>query len=364
MPGTLRSIGFVHLGRPESGVRRYGQHIADAVREHGGVMVLEAEAGRVDEGATELGEVAAELADAQVVILQWNRRGWGTRGRSLVRLARFRRACRSALVVTLHDIFDRHGLRQRWLQPEAWSLRYLGRAADRVVVHSQVEVERLRGLIPPDRIAVIPHFVERRVLPLDSSAARQRLGLADRRIVTLLGFVYGRKGHRYAVEAVPSLPEDVIMVYAGGPVAGRSFVHDLATSKARELGLGDRFRITGYLSEDELETWLAATHLAILPFTDLSASGSLSSWIAAGKPMLVSDLPGFREYAERAPGALRVFSPNEPAALAAAIRNALDGSLPDPDPAVRALAEELTLERTAQRYLAVAEEAAVAAARR
>ena len=29
-----------------------------------------------------------------------------------------------------------------------------------------------------------------------------------------LGFVYGRKGHRYAVEAVPHLPDDVVMVYA------------------------------------------------------------------------------------------------------------------------------------------------------
>ena len=73
-----------------------------------------------------------------------------------------------------------------------------------------------------DRLRVIPHFVERRTLSLSAEEARARLGLSDRRIVTLLGFVYGRKGHRYAVEAVPYLPDDVVMVYAGGPVAGRS----------------------------------------------------------------------------------------------------------------------------------------------
>jgi len=314
----LRSLGFVHLGRPESGVRRYGQLIADEARRRPGLVVLEAEAGRVDESAAKLRQVAADLAAAEVVVMQWNRRGWGRHGRSLVRLLRFRRAYRGALVVTLHDIFERQGLRQRWLQPEAWSLRYLGRVADRVVVHSEVEVERLGGLVPPERIAVVPHFVERRELALGPAEARQRLGLAGRRLVTLLGFVYGRKGHRYAVEAVPDLPDDVVMVYAGGPVAGRSFVYDLALSKARELGLGHRFRITGYLSEDDLETWIAATHLAILPFTDLSASGSLSSWIAAGKPMLVSDLPGFREYERRVPGALRFFAPTEPGPLAAA----------------------------------------------
>ena len=203
----LERLGFVHLGRPESGVRRYGRLLADEARSRAGIVVVDADAGRVDETASELTRVAADLADAQVVVMQWNRRGWGRHGRSLARLLRFRRAYRGALVVTLHDIFEREGFRERWLQPEAWSLRYLARVADRVVVHSEVEVERLRGLIPTDRIAVVPHFVERRELPLSPDEARDRLGVADRRVVTLLGFVYGRKGHRFAVEAVPQLPD-------------------------------------------------------------------------------------------------------------------------------------------------------------
>jgi glycosyltransferase involved in cell wall biosynthesis len=357
VPSDLRSVGFLHLGRPESGVRRYGQLIADAAAAGSGAEVLQVDAGRIDEKADRLDEVGGELAAAQVTLLQWNRRGWGKHGRSLVRLRRFRRSYRGALVVTLHDVFDRHGLRERYLQPDAWSLRWLSRAADRIVVHSQVEVERLRGIVPLDRVRVIPHFVHAHPLALDPAEARQRLGLADRRIVTLLGFVYGRKGHRYAVDAVPLLPKDVVMIYAGGPVAGRSHVHDLATNKASELGLGDRFRITGYLSEEKLDTWIAATHLAILPFTDLSASGSLSLWIAAGKPMLVTDLPGFREYASRVPGALNLFGPPEAGSLAAAINELLAGTLLDPDERVLALGKELSMERTVERYLAVAAEA-------
>lgn len=357
-------VAFLHLGRPESGVRRYGQLIAEASAARPGMDVIEVEAGRIDERAERLDEVGRELAAAPVTILQWNRRGWGKHGRSLLRLRRFRRAYQGALVVTLHDVFDREGLRERYLHPDAWSLRWLGRVADRVVVHSQVEVERLRGIVPLDRVRVIPHFVERRRPGIEPGVARERLGLAERRIVTLLGFVYGRKGHRYAVEAVPLLPPDVVMVYAGGPVAGRNHVHDLAVGKARDLGLGDRFRITGYLADEELDTWVAATHLAILPFTDLSASGSLSLWIAAGKPMLVTDLPGFREYARRVPGALNLFGPPEPEPLAAAINELLAAPLPDPDERVLALGEELSMERTVERYLDVAAEAIEAHARR
>jgi glycosyltransferase involved in cell wall biosynthesis len=360
MAAELRTLGFLHLGRAESGVRRYGQLIADEARTREGVEIIEVEAGRVDESSAQLARVAAELADRDVVIMQWNRRGWGKHGRSLPRLMRFRRAFRGALVVTLHDVFDREGLRQRHLQPDVWSLRWLGRTADRIVVHSQIEVERLRGIVPMDKIRVIPHFVERRQLTLTPEEARAKLGLSGRRVVTLLGFVYGRKGHRYAVEAVPFMPDDAVMVYAGGPVAGRSFVHDLALSKAEELGLGDRFRITGYLDDDAWETWIAATHLAILPFTDLSASGSLSSWISAGKPMLVSDLPGLREYGRRVPGALHFFGPPEPWPLGSAISELLAQPLPDPDPNVLRLARELSMERTVDRYLQVAREALAA----
>lgn len=356
MPAALERLGFLHLGRPESGVRRYGQLIADAAATRPGLTVLQADAGRLDEDSGHLLEAARELHGAQVVVMQWNRRGWGTQGRSLARLLRFRRAWRGALVVTLHDVFDRRGIRERLLEPDAWSLRWLGRAADLLVVHSEVEVERLAGIVPGARLRVIPHFVERRTLALDPAAARARLGLADRRIVTLLGFVYGRKGHRYAVEAVPSLPPDVVMVYAGGPIAGRSFVHDLALAKARELDLGDRFRITGYLSEEDLETWMTATHLAILPFTDLSASGSMSSWIAVAKPMLVSDLPVVRELERRVPGSLHLFGPPEPGPLAAAIGELLAEPLPDVDERVVALGQELSMERTVDRYLSVAGE--------
>ncbi|MFO7533812.1 MAG: glycosyltransferase [Candidatus Limnocylindrales bacterium] len=357
MVAELRNLGFLHLGRTESGVRRYGQLIADEARTRDDLTVTEAEAGRVDESSRQLTQVAAELAGCDVLVMQWNRRGWGKHGRSLARLMRFRRAYAGALVVTLHDVFAREGLRQRLLQPDVWSLRWLGRTAERVVVHSQIEVERLRGIIPMEKLRVVPHFVERRELALTPAAARARLGLSDRRVVTLLGFVYGRKGHRYAVEAVPFMPDDAVMVYAGGPVAGRSYVYDLALSKAQELGLGDRFRITGYLSDEELATWIAATHLAILPFTDLSASGSLSSWISAGKPMLVSDLPGFREYGRRVPGALNFFGPTEPWPLGAAISELLARPLRDPDPSVLQLARELSMERTVDRYLDVAREA-------
>ncbi len=66
MAAELHSLGFLHLGRPESGVRRYGQLIADEARSRPGLAVHEAEAGRVDERSDHLASVARELGDAEV----------------------------------------------------------------------------------------------------------------------------------------------------------------------------------------------------------------------------------------------------------------------------------------------------------
>jgi len=352
------TLGILQVGRPESGVRRYARIVADELAARPELRIIEADAGLLEGRAGGLGRHGAAFRDAgaEVVLMQWNRRGWGRGPRSVARFLDFRRAWRGPLIATLHDVFDRPRIRDRWLMPEVWSLRMLGRSADRLIVHSEVEVERLRGIVPAEKLRVIPHFVEERRLALGPAEARERLGVADRRVVTILGFIYGRKGHKPTVEAIPQLPEDVLVVYAGGPVAGRDKVLGVVKQRRRELGIEDRLRVTGYLSEEDLEAWISASHLALLPFRDLSASGSLSTWIAAGKPILVSDLPGFREYDARVPGALRFLGEPEPDRIAAAVREALAGDLPEVDPAVVRLREELTVAKTADRYLAVAEE--------
>lgn len=353
---TSLRLGFLHVGRPESGVRRYGRILADAAAERPDVTLVEADAGLLEGRRGGLGERGRELIGADAVVMQWNRRGWGRGPRSVRRYVDFRRAYRGPVVVTLHDVFDRVGMRERWVRADVWSLRLLARTVDRIVVHSEAEVERLRGIVPRDKLRVIPHFVESRALPTDPDAARAALGVGGRRVITLLGFIYGRKGYKVAVETLPTLPEDVVLVFAGGPVAGREGTLRIVRERAAAMGMGDRLRITGYLSEEELEMWMAATDLAILPFLDVSASGSLSSWIAAARPILVSDLPGFHEYDALVPGALHIFRPTEPAALAAAMCELLAAGLPAVDPRVAELRDQLTVARTVERYLEVARE--------
>ena len=361
MPAELRDLGFLHLGRPESGVRRYGQLIADTARADGGLVIHEAEAGRVDEGAGRLG---ARRGGAGRRAGRCSCSGTDAAGASTAarcsRLMRFRRAYRGALVVTLHDIFERHGVRERYLAPEAWSLRWLGRSPtassstrrSRSSVCAASSRPIVCGSSPTSSSTATCRCVRRRPAP----------GSAWPTVASSRCWASSTGARAIATPWRPcrTCPRTSSWSTPAARWPGAASSTTWPWPRRQELGLGDRFRITGYLSEEELETWIAATHLAILPFTDLSASGSMSSWIAAGKPMLVSDLPGVREYEPRVPGALHFFSPPEPLPLAAAIRDLLAGPLPDPDPAVQRLAAELSLERTVERYLAVAREALAA----
>ena len=245
--------------------------------------------------------------------------------------------------------------------PDAWSLRWLGRIADRIVVHSEVEVERLRGIIPGRTLRVIPHFVEQRELPLRPEAARARLGLADRRVVTLLGFVYGRKGHRYAVEAVPHLPDGRRHGLRRRP-GGR------AQLRARP-GAGQGARSWAWATASASRatsprrTWRPGSRPPTWPSCPSPTSRRPARCPRGSRPASPcwsATCPASASTSRALPGALRFFSPPEPLPLAAAIRDLLAGPLPDPDPAVQQLAAELSLERTVERYLAVAREALAA----
>ena len=346
------TIGYLHLGRPESGVRRYGRIVAEAVARRSDVTVIESDGGGRDAALATLRLAARRLREADVVHLQWKLADWGGPRWALPRLEVVLQACRRPTVVTLHDVYEPAGLRDRWLEPTALGIRRLAIRSRTLVVHGEEERRRLASLVPPTRVSTVPHFVETRPPLEDRDAAKAALGLAGRRVITLQGYMTKRKGHRVALEALRLLPADVIAIFAGSPIEGREARGQELRAYAEELGVTDRVRFTGYVPDDELARILAATDVALCPFREMSASGSVSTWISTGRPIVTSGLPQFREYDAIAPGAMRMVDPLTGEALAARIVSTLaEGRLTDP--AVERLATQLATARTADRYLDV-----------
>lgn len=371
MPDPL-SVGFLHVGPPRHGVTRYGRLMADAARLQPGLAVREAV---VEAPAPEALRAAARaLAAADVVHVQVNADVWGGPGRAVGHLRALLDALAPPVVATLHDVRDGYGpaalARRLWAErraaaatsPDAasdaatdaasdagggasvWTrgrkalrflraerqaaalVRLVARRAARVVVCTAEEARRTEALLPDDavarrRVAVIPHVVEDRPPLPDAADAKAALGLAGRRVVTLLGYVHRRKGHALVVEALPLLPLDATVVFAGAE-AQPAFAAALRR-RAEALGQAHRLRWTGYLEDAAFAHVLAATDLAACPFERAAASGSLATWIAAGTPVLASPLPLVHETNARAAGAVATFAPHAPEAFAAAARRLL-----------------------------------------
>lgn len=346
------TIGYVHVGAPEHGVSRYGRLLAAEARKRRDLQVIECEVlltGEPRADRQRAADAGRQLSRADVIHLQYNNQltgsVWGSRWRQLIHLRAFAHAARVPIVATLHDVYAvpparrlswlRHPREQfrktRRVAPQVWTLRWLQRRASRVLVCSDEERTRVGRRVH----RVIPLFVEERDLRPESSA-KAALGLSGRRVVTLLGYIHRRKGHDLIVDALAALPEDLVIVFAGtSPEPDSPFVRSLLAS-ARANGVAKRLRITGFLPDDELDRYLAATDLAVCPFRRLSASGSLSTWISALRPILASDLPQIAEYNAAEPGAIRTFRPYTVSALAEAICAALEAGPEDTrDPLVR-----------------------------
>jgi glycosyltransferase involved in cell wall biosynthesis len=146
------------------------------------------------------------------------------------------------------------------------------------------------------------------------------VGLERFNVVVLAGFIFSSKGYEVALEALKQLPAEYFLVFAGG--GSDSYVQSLR-QQARLLGVEKRLRITGGLSDTDMENYLLAADVAICPFMQMSASGSLSTWLSVGTaPIIASDLPEIQWYNARVPSAITVFPAGDHRALAGLISNA------------------------------------------
>lgn len=212
------------------------------------------------------------------------------------------------------DFFERH--------------RRLGRNADAFIVTNQWKKDRVAaawGNASADRTLVLPNGVDLKAyehLP-SRETARQKLGWdAASRYAVYTGHLYDWKGAEILAEASRFLPEDWKVVCVGGtPEDGKRFAEML---RAKNL---DRVALVPHVPHAEVLNYLAAAdclavpNSARSPYSQTTSPLKLWEYLAARRPVVVSDLPAMRE---RVGETEVVFaSPDDPQALAKAIEAAV-----------------------------------------
>jgi glycosyltransferase involved in cell wall biosynthesis len=140
--------------------------------------------------------------------------------------------------------------------------------------------------------------------------------------VTYAGHLYPWKGVDVLLHALAELPDVQARIVGGQP--GETD-HVRLDGLARDKGVGDRVTFTGWLPPATVTAELARAHVLILPNTPSHASERYTSplklfeYLAAGRPIVASDLAALREVLRHEDNSLLV-EPGSPTALAAAVR--------------------------------------------
>jgi glycosyltransferase involved in cell wall biosynthesis len=164
------------------------------------------------------------------------------------------------------------------------------------------------GLTP---LATVPNAVA----PAPPPADRAELDLQPgTRLVLAVGRLVEQKNHALAVRALADVPDAVLAIAGTGPLLA-----DLERL-ARESGVAERVRFLGL--RQDARALMGAADVVVMPSRWEGLPLSALEALASGTPLVATDVRGLRELVTDGENALLV--PEEPEALAAALRRVLD----------------------------------------
>lgn len=174
--------------------------------------------------------------------------------------------------------------------------RFLARSTDRIIANSEAVRQYLlrRGGLPADKVVTIYNGVnfDRFRTPCDPAIRRAELGVADD--VVLAGCVARiepAKDHATLLQAFALIRDRVprlhLVVIGGGSEQPR------LERMAHELGIADRVHFTGFRTD--AAEWLQTVDISVLSSVKEGLSNTILESMAAGKPVVATDVGGNAE---------------------------------------------------------------------
>ena len=205
------------------------------------------------------------------------------------------------IVYTIHNVSPHHG-RVRAYYRVIMGFTY--RICDALIIHTEEGKDRVAGLfkVEPGKMSVIPHGDYTFFVPAErmgGEEAKERL-LGDKNISTILffGAIRKNKGLDQAILALRHVKKRV-------PNARLLVVGELCEKWERYGEIIERegvedlvFKYLQYVPKEEVGLFFEAADVVILPYNEITMSGVLQVAFAFAKPVVASDLDGFRESIE------------------------------------------------------------------
>jgi glycogen(starch) synthase len=224
------------------------------------------------------------------------------------------------LVMTIHA--TEYGRHQGWVDKHPQSHihgveKWIVNRADAVIACSSYMREHIADIyaIEENAVAVIPNGIDPSDLTTvdDLDQLRASFAAPDEKLVLLVGRLVYEKGFQFALEALPSLIENVGNVRF--LIAGSGTHETELKDQAEQLGLMEHGTFVGWIGDDVLHSLYRIADLTIVPSIYEPFGLVALEAMASGCPCIVADVGGLREVVPNENVGLR-FKSRDPESLA------------------------------------------------
>jgi glycosyltransferase involved in cell wall biosynthesis len=194
------------------------------------------------------------------------------------------------IIASVHNVYTRDRKLHRRIMN-----KFLSRFTDKVVAVSETvkhDILKYDGL-SEDKVMVIYNGIDNaRFSDMDGNVIRREFNISsDVPVVGTIGRLTFQKGLKYLIEAISVIkkkfPRIMLLIVGDGPMK------DELQNYAKTLGLNEHVIFTG--SRRDVPALLAAMDIFVLPSLWEGLPNALLEAMAAGKPIIATDIPPVRE---------------------------------------------------------------------
>lgn len=212
------------------------------------------------------------------------------------------RLLRKRIVFTAHNVnAGKRDLRDSWWNRLSLKIQY--GFCNHIFVHTLKSKQELISdfQVPEARVTVIPFGINNTVptTSLSTAGAKEKLGIApENRSLLFFGQIAPYKGLEYLVRAFAKLAEDddsYRLTIAGKPKWSGDYwvkMQQIIADRNLESRLIKRIE---HIPDDEVEVYLKAADVMILPYSNIFQSGVLFLAYSFGLPVIATDVGSLKE---------------------------------------------------------------------
>lgn len=257
------------------------------------------------------------------------------------------------IIWTAHDIKNHEN---KYPKLDRIFTSLVARLTDAIIAHGETakwEVARAFHLKNDDKIFVIPHgnYIDYYKNKIDRAEARRVLGIPDTSLVMLfLGLIRPYKGVPELIDTFKQLQHERVHLVIAGKVVDEELNEQI---QQKILGHSGIKFAPGFVADDNVQVYMNACDIVVLPYRDILTSGSTVLAMSFSRPCIVPNRGCIGEMLDDS-GAF-LYDPDVKEGLLQAMNHAVQerSSLPEMGQHNRQLAEQWSWNRVAKMTLEV-----------